>query len=285
MGLSSLFTKKKPETGAAEPAYQSRAEEESNAMRARSKEGRSERKGRGGKAADDPILPEKKRARRRLIGAIALVIAVVVLLPMVLDSEPKPLADDIAIQIPSRDKPLPAPAIGSALDPREEIISPAPSVDAAPVLRGESDKPATLTAAPIPTPPPVPETKAEPKPVPPAPTPAKAATPESPDAARALAILDGKADVKAPAKAAADAKADSKTDKVVLQVAALATREKIDESIAKLKGAGLTPVLRKVITQSGELTRIQVVAANKAEAEKLREKLKALGFSNARLAN
>ncbi|GAB2881916.1 SPOR domain-containing protein [Paraburkholderia jirisanensis] len=50
----------------------------------------------------DPTLPEKQRARRRLVGAIALVVAAVVILPMVLDSHPKPVTDDISIDIPSR---------------------------------------------------------------------------------------------------------------------------------------------------------------------------------------
>jgi len=50
----------------------------------------------------DPTLPEKQRARRRLVGAIALVVAAVIVLPMVLDSHPKPVTDDIAIDIPSR---------------------------------------------------------------------------------------------------------------------------------------------------------------------------------------
>ncbi|MGV2290929.1 SPOR domain-containing protein [Trinickia sp. YCB016] len=50
----------------------------------------------------DPTLPEKQRARRRLVGAIALVIAAVVVLPMVLDSHPKPVTDDISIDIPNR---------------------------------------------------------------------------------------------------------------------------------------------------------------------------------------
>ena len=43
----------------------------------------------------------RKRARRRLIGAIVLTTMVVVALPMVLDSEPRPVGDDIAVQIPS----------------------------------------------------------------------------------------------------------------------------------------------------------------------------------------
>ncbi|WP_144112852.1 SPOR domain-containing protein [Paraburkholderia sp. BCC1886] len=58
----------------------------------------------------DPTLPEKQRARRRLVGAIALVVAAVIVLPMVLDSHPKPVTDDISIDIPSR----PAPKVAKA---------------------------------------------------------------------------------------------------------------------------------------------------------------------------
>jgi DedD protein len=46
----------------------------------------------------------KSRARRRLIGAIALALAVVVILPMVLDSEPKTTGQDIDMRIPAPDK-------------------------------------------------------------------------------------------------------------------------------------------------------------------------------------
>ncbi|MCX7193374.1 MAG: SPOR domain-containing protein [Proteobacteria bacterium] len=46
----------------------------------------------------------RSRARRRLIGAIALALAVVVILPMVLDSEPKVTGKDIELRIPEPDK-------------------------------------------------------------------------------------------------------------------------------------------------------------------------------------
>lgn len=46
----------------------------------------------------------KSRARRRLIGAVALALAVVVVLPMVLDSEPKVTGQDIDLRIPASDK-------------------------------------------------------------------------------------------------------------------------------------------------------------------------------------
>ena len=51
----------------------------------------------------DEELQLKRRARRRLIGAIVLVSAIVVVLPMVLDSEPKPVGREISVRIPSPD--------------------------------------------------------------------------------------------------------------------------------------------------------------------------------------
>jgi len=46
----------------------------------------------------------RRKARRRLIGAIALTLAVVVILPMVLDSEPKSTGSNINLSIPDPDK-------------------------------------------------------------------------------------------------------------------------------------------------------------------------------------
>ncbi len=51
----------------------------------------------------DPLEMAKRRARRRLIGAIALVLGAVVILPMVFDSEPKSQNDDLSVEIPGRD--------------------------------------------------------------------------------------------------------------------------------------------------------------------------------------
>lgn len=46
------------------------------------------------------------KARRRLAGAVALILAAVVVLPMLLDSEPVPVADNIPIRIPDRQAPF-----------------------------------------------------------------------------------------------------------------------------------------------------------------------------------
>ena len=46
------------------------------------------------------------RARRRLAGAVALVLAAVVVLPMLFDSEPAPVSNKIPIKIPDRNAPF-----------------------------------------------------------------------------------------------------------------------------------------------------------------------------------
>lgn len=63
----------------------------------------------------------KRRGRRRLVGAVALVLAAVIVLPMVFDPEPRGTAPSVATRIPGEDetpfapkppakKPEPAPA-------------------------------------------------------------------------------------------------------------------------------------------------------------------------------
>ena len=144
----------------------------------------------------DPTLPEKQRARRRLVGAIALVVAAVIVLPMVLDSHPKPVTDDIAIDIPNR------PA-HQAVAPRDDDVSdvqagvahdeppasdtavaaapaPAPKDAAKPVAKPEPTTTASVT-------PPKPAAAPAPKPAAPKPAPATvandgAASPDSGDA-------------------------------------------------------------------------------------------------------
>ncbi|MBC7490439.1 MAG: SPOR domain-containing protein [Glaciimonas sp.] len=132
MDFFSFFRKNKHQPSPEQIAYNSRSAENASAII-----GGRKRKNPTNQASDvmDPVLPEKKRARRRLVGAVTLVLALVIILPMLLDSEPKRLPDDIAIQIPSLDKPTPAFAsamvissmasVGNGLDQQEEIIDPA----------------------------------------------------------------------------------------------------------------------------------------------------------------
>lgn len=56
------------------------------------------------KPQTDEELNLRRKARRRLVGAVALTLAVVVILPMVLDNEPKPTGKDLDLRIPAPDK-------------------------------------------------------------------------------------------------------------------------------------------------------------------------------------
>jgi DedD protein len=53
----------------------------------------------------EPQLDEiRRRARRRLVGAVVLALAAAVLVPMLLESDPKPLGEDVAVKIPPVDE-------------------------------------------------------------------------------------------------------------------------------------------------------------------------------------
>ncbi len=58
----------------------------------------------------------RRRGRQRLIGAIAIVVLLVVFVPMVLDSQPRPARNEPALAIPPKENApaLPAPAPGRA---------------------------------------------------------------------------------------------------------------------------------------------------------------------------
>jgi DedD protein len=54
-------------------------------------------------SADVNLDDLKRRARRRLVGAIVLALAAAVFVPMLLESDPRPLGDDVSVKIPPVD--------------------------------------------------------------------------------------------------------------------------------------------------------------------------------------
>ena len=54
--------------------------------------------------ADHAVDEQKRRARRRLVGAVVLALAAAVILPMLLEKEPQPLGEDVSVQIPPVDE-------------------------------------------------------------------------------------------------------------------------------------------------------------------------------------
>lgn len=99
-----------------------------------------------GKAISDEELQLKKRARRRLVGAIALVLLIVVFLPMVLDNEPRPLNQDIAITIPPVPRPESPPSVAAPVqsDPQGGTAPASPAVAGMP---GGTSAPGTAAPA------------------------------------------------------------------------------------------------------------------------------------------
>lgn len=93
-----------------------------------------------------------------MIGAIVLVIAIIVVLPMVLDSEPGPVSQDITVRIPSPDSsttqgaPLPArkvPESKAARPQAEDKTAAAPEVPREkpkPAVKPQTAKPAKAPA-------------------------------------------------------------------------------------------------------------------------------------------
>jgi DedD protein len=183
-----LFSRKSKQDRLTEDSgrFYSKDDDAALGERARAKRATNAGGGAARRPGADPMLPEKKRARRRLVGAIALALAAAVGLPMLLDSEPKPLAGDIAIQIPAKDKaaPLPVPAPDKAVsaadsvDKGEEVVDAPPSAAApkAPAAVAAA-KPERVTAQPPAVTAPKPEPKVEHKPEP--------AKPEHKDAPKA----------------------------------------------------------------------------------------------------
>src|SRR6476619_8208781 len=54
--------------------------------------------------ADQIVDEMKRKARRRLVGAIVLALAAAIILPMLLEKEPRPLGDDVSVKIPPVDE-------------------------------------------------------------------------------------------------------------------------------------------------------------------------------------
>ena len=84
----------------------------------------------------------RRRGRRRLIGAIVLVVLAVVFVPMILDSEPRQKRVEPSLEIPPKDKvsPLPPPAptkvVPAKAGTQEKSAEVAPVGPAAPKLEG-----------------------------------------------------------------------------------------------------------------------------------------------------
>lgn len=68
----------------------------------------------------------RRRARRRLVGAVAIALTAVVVLPMVFDPEPKPLGPEVDLHIPAKDSPFEASPAAPQATAQPAAPEPAP---------------------------------------------------------------------------------------------------------------------------------------------------------------
>ena len=238
----------------------------------------------------------RKRARHRLMGSVVLVLGAVVGLPLLFDSQPRPVAIDTPIVIPDRNQTSPLSATvanaktdaskeGSAqdqvntagqagtaksaltnsagLDPHEEVVTKDSKAEVKPDVKLEPKPELKAEAKPEPKS----ENKAEPK------TESKndpkvEAKPDAKEAAKAKALLDGKEAPKAgdPVRS-------------VVQVGAFADLAKAKEARAKLESAGFKTYTQEIDTKDGKRIRVRVGPfATKEEADKTAEKIRKLNL-------
>lgn len=225
------------------------------------------------KSISEEELQLRKRARRRLIGAIALVTIVAVFLPMALDHEPKSVNQDISIRIPSSSsgtftsKLVPMPDAKSVAKPSSETpVKPATSV------RGDAPKaaaaPAAKSAAEVPTSPAFDTESAPPK---------KPAAGQPKAQAKPVAKLPAK---RAPAPKAAAQPAAKSAGGYVVQVAALNDADKAKQMQEQIAAAGVKSYTEVVPIVKGQVTRVRAGPfASRDEAEKIRDQLKGMGLN------
>ena len=196
----------------------------------------------------------RKRAKHRLIGTVILVLAGVVGFPLLVDKQPRPIAVDIPIDIPDKNKVKPllvpsasvsaqqAPSLPKAVATGRVLEAAAPAPE--PKADAKANLKAEVKA----------EVKAEPEP--------EIKTPVKPV-------------VKAPPKEApATPPAEGR---FVVQVGAFAEADKAREARLKLERAGLKTYTQEVQTKDGTRIRVRVGPfGTKADVDKAADKIKKL---------
>jgi len=245
--------------------------------------------------ADFAVDELRRKGRRRLVGAIVLALAAAVIVPMLLEKEPRPLGEDVSVQIPpvdegkfinrltgrTGDAKLPAKAEGRP-EAKPAIAEPKPEPKPEPVAAASPEPaPVAGTAAPAPKKSLADAEQRVLSPTAKPPTNGDATATAAPSANPKIAAADAKANVPADADAKpAPATPPAKVDAFVVQLAAFADDKGANALANKLKKAGYTAYVEPVQTSRGTLWRVRVGGyASRAEADAVRVKLKGEGHS------
>jgi DedD protein len=233
--------------------------------------------------AAKPLSPEevqrvRTQARRRLIGAFVLLGIGIIAFPLVFETQPRPVAVDLPIDIPRKDTVAPlnlppprtpaARASGpvTAEAPREAASAPTPM----PPQPSPAAAPSRTASAPAVAPSTETARTAAPAPARPA-APPPPATPAVAEATRAKALLDGKPDTPDdPAPAGG---------KFVVQVGAFSDAAMARDMRSRVEKLGLRTYTQVVDTGSGKRTRVRVGPfASREEADKAAARIRSAGI-------
>jgi DedD protein len=192
----------------------------------------------------------KRRARRRLVGAIALVTFVVIILPLILDKEPGPAGPPLDVQIPKQD------SAGFA----SRVVPPAPQMPSTP-------KETEVTAV-----------KAVPLP----------ANAESPPAGTEAAAHKPATAPVLPADKSEQERAQAALGEQtwIVSLDAFSSAANVKQLRTRLSAAGVKSYTEPVKTSKGELTRVRAGPfASREAADQARAKLVAMGLKPGAVAS
>jgi len=209
----------------------------------------------------EPVEVMRKRARHRLMGAVVLVLTAVVVFPLLVDKQPRPVAVDIPIEIPDKNKvrPLGTEVAEAQKDSQKTApVAPETSSPSVPAVSVTPAPPGPTVSAPV--------AKLE----------EVLTTPESKvkEAARAEALLAGKEPAN---KETSNKDAPANGERYIVQFGAYAENDKAQEARRKVESTGLKTYTHVIETKEGRRIRARVGPfVSKAEAEQAADKIKKL---------
>lgn len=221
---------------------------------------------------DDGQIELKKRARRRLVGAAALALAAIIVLPIVMDREPRQPAQDIQVKIPSQDSSVASrilstrPAATPLPQPDQGTPTPTRATDAAKEAGKEAPKPSS-------------EDKPEPKPA--DKTSEKASekpVDKAPEIVAEKPTQKPSADKAEEARAQAALKGAEVGGQWVVQLGAYKEEGRVKILVAKLKEMSVPTFTESVETPQGPRTRVRAGPFKSREAaEQAQAKARRIG--------
>lgn len=250
-------------------------------------------------AAVDPALPQKQRARHRLIGALVLCALAAVVVPLLLESEPARPVNDLPIAIPSKDTPLPP---RTAAAPASPTAAPAGTVTVPAATAAAPAAPSAAPSAPsgggAPTVPgAVPKAESERsksgavargtiEPATPADGLAVGATAEAGKRTESRTPPPRAEPAKDEIQQLAEARMRGETvGRYLLQVGAFSAEGSANAAVGRVQAAGLRAFTERIKTERGERIRVRVGPfASREAAERARDTLKAAGIDAAMIA-